>query len=121
MNEDKTQPELVWFNGRWFLKSVVDRIMAERDAEKAEAQRVLLANVEGYRAVTRLAKALEKAEKEKAAVSGPAKPTESQEPNHQSQMEQGSGEATRSDQIKPVAETAERKSGEANPGNAGTP
>src|SRR4051794_4702266 len=66
MNEDKTQPELVWYNGRWFLKSVVDRVTAEREAEKAEAKRVLLANVEASRAVTREARAAEKAEKEKA-------------------------------------------------------
>ena len=121
MNEDKTQPELVWFNGRWFLKSIVDRIMAEREAEKAEAQRVLLANVEGWRALSRAAHALAQAEKGKAPVSGPAKPVESQEPNHQSQMEQGSGEAARSGQIKVAPETvAEGERGEATPGNAGT-
>ena len=80
---------------------------------------MLLANVEGWRALSRAAHALAQAEKGKAPVSGPAnppsggqsprspnpvlsdsiKPVESQEPNQQSQMEQISGEATSSGPI----------------------
>ncbi len=37
MNENETQPEVVWVNGRWLLKSVVDRVNAEREEEKRAA------------------------------------------------------------------------------------
>ena len=136
MKPNETQPELVWYNGRWFLKSVVDRDKAEREAEKAEAQRVLLANVEGWRALSRAAHALAQAEKGKAPVSGPANPPsgaqapESDPPSLRSGVasplkaeakpaEEERGEAVLSGQIKPNAKEAEQKGGEATPGNAG--
>ena len=82
MKPNETQPELVWVNGRWLLKSVVDRVNAEREEEKRAALAAMRPRPSGTGA--------------KSILSDPPSP--------------GSGVAS---QIKPSAEMAEQRSGEA--------